>query len=87
MIYPFTRTVVYGAIWYQGKEKQWSLLRIDSILTSGEANAGYNTDKYACTFAKMIEAWRDTWSSRTNGITDPQFPFGFVQVSAGKILS
>jgi hypothetical protein len=20
MIYPFTRTVVYGAIWYQGKE-------------------------------------------------------------------
>ncbi|CAF0737628.1 unnamed protein product [Adineta ricciae] len=64
MIYPFTRMVVYGSIWYQG-----------------EANAGYNTDKYNCTFAKMIESWRQTWNQRTNGITDVQFPFGFVQLS------
>jgi len=64
MIYPFTRMVVYGAIWYQG-----------------EANAGYNLDKYNCTFAKMIESWRQTWNQRTNGITDIQFPFGFVQLS------
>ena len=62
MIYPFTRMVVYGAIWYQG-----------------EANAGNPT--YACKFAKMIEYWRKVWNQRTNGITDPQFPFGFVQVS------
>ena len=46
----------------------------------GEANAGYNTDKYACTFAKMIQSWRETWNTRTTGITDMQFPFGFVQV-------
>ncbi|UJR14163.1 hypothetical protein I4U23_001158 [Adineta vaga] len=64
MIYPFTRMVVYGSIWYQG-----------------ESNSEYNTDKYACTFAKMIGSWRQTWNQRTNGITDVQFPFGFVQLS------
>ena len=63
MIYPFTRMVIYGAIWYQG-----------------EANTGYNVDQYACTFAKMIESWRQVWNQRTNGLTDIQFPFGFVQV-------
>lgn len=29
----------------------------------------------------MIEYWRQTWNQRTNGITDAQFPFGFVQLS------
>ena len=58
------RTVIYGAIWYQG-----------------EANAGHNTDKYACSFSKMIQYWRQIWNERTNGITNLEFPFGFVQVS------
>ncbi|CAF1196726.1 unnamed protein product [Adineta steineri] len=62
MIYPFTRTVIYGSIWYQG-----------------EANSGNPT--YACKFAKMIQYWRQIWNNRTNGITDIQFPFGFVQLS------
>ncbi|CAF1191158.1 unnamed protein product [Adineta ricciae] len=62
MIYPFTRMVIYGSIWYQG-----------------EANAGNPT--YACKFAKMIESWRQIWNQRTNGTTDLQFPFGFVQLS------
>jgi hypothetical protein len=38
-------------------------------------------DKYACSFSKMIQSWRQIWNERTNGITDIQFPFGFVQVS------
>jgi sialate O-acetylesterase len=65
MIYPFTRTVIYGIIWYQG-----------------EANGAPFLDKtYACSFAKMIQYWRQIWNERTNGITDIQFPFGFVQVN------
>jgi hypothetical protein len=46
----------------------------------GEANAHYNTEKYACSFSKMIYYWRQTWNERTNGTTDIEFPFGFVQV-------
>jgi methyl coenzyme M reductase alpha subunit len=45
----------------------------------GESNAGDTA--YACKFAKMIQYWRQIWNERTNGITDIQFPFGFVQVS------
>ncbi len=47
---------------------------------TGESNCAFNQDKYSCTFAKMIEYWRQTWTQRTNGNTDPEFPFGFVQV-------
>ena len=53
---------------------------IYNFVHAGEANAGNPT--YACKFAKMIESWRQTWNSRTNGITDINFPFGFVQVSS-----
>jgi len=63
MIYPFTRMVIYGSIWYQG-----------------ESNAGL-PGNYSCLFAKMIYYWRQTWHERTNGSTDLEFPFGFVQVT------
>ncbi len=26
MIYPFTRTVIYGTIWYQGKQQNFDLV-------------------------------------------------------------
>jgi hypothetical protein len=45
----------------------------------GESNAG--DPGYACKFTKMIQYWRQIWNERTYGITDIQFPFGFVQVS------
>jgi hypothetical protein len=54
------------------------ILNLDFIHI-GESNAGNPT--YACKFARMIVRWRDIWNTRTNGITDIQFPFGFVQVS------
>jgi hypothetical protein len=38
-------------------------------------------EKYACSFSKMIYYWRQIWHARTNGTTDIEFPFGFVQVS------
>ncbi len=52
------------------------------ITILGENNAGYNRDKYNCTFPKMIEDWRNVRYTRTNSTTDPQFPFGFVQVNS-----
>ncbi len=51
----------------------------DSI-NIGESNAG-EPGNYTCLFSKMIYYWRQIWNERTNGITDIQFPFGFVQVS------
>jgi len=37
--------------------------------------------RYQCTFPAMIAAWRAAWAIGTGGQTDPQFPFGFVQLS------
>jgi hypothetical protein len=54
---------------------------IHDFILLGEQNTLYNTDKYACSFSKLIHYWREIWNERTNGITDLQFPFGFVQVS------
>ena len=50
-------------------------------MTIGESNRMYNRDEYACSFSKMITYWRQTWNERSNGSTDIEFPFGFVQVS------
>jgi uncharacterized protein YlbG (UPF0298 family) len=30
MIYPFTRMVVYGSIWYQGKQQNFNMLYMNS---------------------------------------------------------
>jgi hypothetical protein len=55
------------------------------LIDLGEANAGDPT--YACKFARMIVRWREVWNTRTNGTTDINFPFGFVQVSFYSNLS
>ena len=57
---------------------------IFDFIYTGESNAG--DPIYACKFAKMIQYWRHTWNERTNGSTDIQFPFGFVQVTFIKEL-
>ena len=56
-------------------------IHIRNLICIGEHNTFYNTDKYACSFSKMIYYWRQIWNQRSHGITDIQFPFGFVQVS------
>ncbi len=69
--------VLYGI-----KVNNTSLIYYTDILDFmyvGESNIG--SPKYACFFSKMIQYWRQTWNERTNGATDIQFPFGFVQVS------
>jgi hypothetical protein len=63
------------------KVEQWDInYHFEIFFHSGESNCAHNQDKYACAFAKMIEYWRQIWNQRTNGNTDLQFPFGFVQV-------
>ena len=83
MIYPFTRMVIYGAIWYQGIQLNFHFFHreIIHLIGVGEANAhGNGTDTYACAFYKMISNWRKIWSANTIGATSIHFPFGFVQV-------
>lgn len=46
----------------------------------GEANSGA-PNMYECTFPGMITAWRQAWTSGTNGATDPNLPFVFVQLA------
>ena len=56
-------------------------MHIHDLICIGEYNTFYNTDKYACSFPKMIYYWRQIWNQRSQGITNIEFPFGFVQVS------
>jgi hypothetical protein len=55
------------------------LIFVFDSIGKGESNSSY-PNNYTCSFSKMIHYWRQTWNERTNGITDLQFPFGFVQV-------
>jgi len=65
MIVPFLRYPIYGAIWYQGESDTFYP---DSI-------------NYACTFPAMIADWRAKWNQYTNGVSNPEFAFGFVILS------
>jgi len=66
------------------KVNKWMLisyLHFIDFIHIGESNAhGNGTDTYACSFSRMITAWRQIWNERTNSMTDIHFPFGFVQV-------
>ena len=66
MIVPFLNMTIYGAIFYQGETN--ALAREFNVLP------------YNCTFSAMINDWRAKWYASTQNNTDPQFPFGFVQV-------
>jgi hypothetical protein len=61
---PLLNTTVRGIWWYQGED---------------ETNLGQD-GVYACRFEKMMDAWRDQWHVGTAGATDPNMPFGIVQI-------
>lgn len=46
-----------------------------------ETNTLINPDFYSCNFENMIKSWREHWYERTNKSTNPNFPFGFVQIA------
>ena len=50
-----------------------------AIWYQGESNANAPFT-YNCTFPAMIDDWRSKWFYGTDKLTDPEFPFGFVQV-------
>ncbi|CAF1690686.1 unnamed protein product, partial [Adineta ricciae] len=67
---------------YNGMIHQFTRMVIYGVIWyQGESNSGRNNDKYVCTFTNLIQSWRQIWNQRTNGITNLQFPFGFVQLS------
>merc|ERR1740131_511858 len=48
----------------------------------GESNTGINKNLYNCSFPTLIDWWRKEFSE--NGATDPNAPFGFVQLSTDR---
>ncbi len=75
----------YSCVW----NYSWAFLTISiyahyyGVLFAGEANAGYHTDLYNCTFPAMVADWRQNFYQGSGGHNERIFPFGFVQVQPG----
>ncbi|XP_012942502.1 sialate O-acetylesterase [Aplysia californica] len=65
MIHPLLGMTLRGAIWYQGEN---------------DATTSTKMNRYNCTFPGMIADWREKFS-QVSQQTNPQFPFGFVQLA------
>ncbi|XP_051895646.1 sialate O-acetylesterase [Pristis pectinata] len=52
-----------------------------TIWYQGEANTAWHNAEYNCTFPAMIEDWRKAFHQGSEGSTEIDFPFGFVQLS------
>ena len=46
----------------------------------GESNSNDAPKKYDSTFPILIRDWREQFQAGTDGQTEENFPFGFVQV-------
>ncbi len=47
----------------------------------GESNRDKNLHLYNCTFPSLVNDWRNKWFIGTEGSTNSNFPFGFVQLA------
>ena len=69
MVLPFVNMSVKGFLWYQG-ENNLAYMAGNVLDRTG----------YACMLPALIENWRRVWSAQT-GTTDPNAPFGIVQLA------
>ena len=69
MVLPFVNMSIKGFLWYQGENNLPYM-------------AGNILDRtgYACMLPALIQNWRNAWS-RESGTTDPNAPFGIVQLA------
>ncbi|XP_044137907.1 sialate O-acetylesterase [Bufo gargarizans] len=83
--YEFTDTVTgpcdYSVLWNAMIHPLLNMTIKGAIWYQGEQNTGMNTNLYNCTFPALIQDWRRSFHEGSMGQTDPNFPFGFVQLS------
>ncbi|XP_075046509.1 sialate O-acetylesterase [Mixophyes fleayi] len=71
----------YSVLWNAMIHPLLNMTIKGAIWYQGEQNTGMNTDLYNCTFPSLIKDWRRSFNEGSLGQTDPNFPFGFVQLS------
>jgi len=74
---PQTHSVLYNAMIHPFL----NMTIFGAVWYQGERNA-LAPSTYNCTFPAMIDDWRSKWYDGTNKLTNPMFPFGFVQLSS-----
>lgn len=71
----------YSVLWNAMIHPLLNMTIKGAIWYQGEQNTGLNTNLYNCTFPALIQDWRRSFHEGSLGQTDPNFPFGFVQLS------
>ncbi|KAL4233250.1 hypothetical protein ACF0H5_007934 [Mactra antiquata] len=75
-----------GVLWNSMIHPYLSMTIKGAIWYQGESNSG-RFDLYKCQFPAMINDWRQQFHSASDGETNSQFPFGFVQLAPYRNLS
>ncbi|XP_075695297.1 sialate O-acetylesterase isoform X3 [Rhinoderma darwinii] len=79
----FARSCEYSVLWNAMIHPFLNMTIKGVIWYQGEQNSIKNSDPYNCTFPALITDWRRSFHEGSMGQTDPNFPFGFVQLSTG----
>ena len=54
----------------------------EKVLCQTPSNPSADGRTYLCSFAAMVKSWRELWANNTQSATDPEFPFGWVQLNS-----
>ncbi|XP_056398027.1 sialate O-acetylesterase isoform X2 [Hyla sarda] len=71
----------YSVLWNAMIHPLLNMTIKGAIWYQGEQNTVTNPSLYNCTFPALIQDWRRSFHEGSLGQTDPNFPFGFVQLS------